>query len=52
MCAARALATKVFGGVLALLTDGGSWQAPMMVAGYLAILVENVLRAGRDSRPS
>ena len=40
------------GGALALLTDGGSWQAPMMVAGYLAILVENVLRAGRDSRPS
>ena len=35
------------GGALALLTDGGSWQAPMMVAGYLAILVENALRATR-----
>ena len=41
--------TVLAGGALALRTDGGSWQAPMMVAGYLAILVENVLRAGRDS---
>ena len=50
--AVNLLWSALAGGALALLTDGGSWQAPMMVAGYLAILVENVLRAGRDSRPS
>lgn len=44
--------TGVAGGALALLTDGGWWQAPVMVAGYLAILVENVIRAARESRPS
>ncbi len=37
--------TGVAGGALALFTGGGAWQAPLMVAGYLAILIENVLRA-------
>ena len=39
-------------GGLALLAVGGAWPAPLMAAGYLAILVENVIRAGRESRPS
>ncbi len=41
--------TACAGGALALFTVGGAWQAPLMVAGYLAILAENVLRAGRES---
>ena len=41
--------TVLAGGALALLTVGGAWQAPLMVAGYLAILIENVLRATRNS---
>ena len=44
--------TGLAGGALALFTGGGRWQAPAMAAGYLAILVENVIRAGRESRPS
>ena len=44
--------TGVAGGALALLTDGGAWQAPLMVAGYLAILIENVLRAARNGGSS
>ncbi len=44
--------TALAGGALALLSDGGLWRAPALAAGYLAILVENVLRAARDSRPS
>lgn len=39
--------TALAGGALALLTDGGAWQAPLMAVGYLAILVENALRATR-----
>lgn len=39
--------TALAGGALALLTDGGAWQAPLMTVGYLAILVENALRATR-----
>ena len=37
--------TALAGGALALFTVGGAWQAPLMTAGYLAILVENVLRS-------
>ena len=44
--------TVLAGGALALFTGGGWWPAPAMAAGYLAILVENVIRAGRESRPS
>ena len=44
--------TLLAGGALALLSDGGAWQAPAMAVGYLAILVENVIRAARDSWPS
>ena len=44
--------TVLAGGALALLSDGGSWQAPVMLAGYLAILIENVLRSARESRGS
>ena len=40
--------TALAGGALALLTDGGAWQAPLMAVGYLAILVENALRATRE----
>ncbi len=40
--------TALAGGALAMLSDGGSWQAPLMAAGYLVILVENVLRAARE----
>lgn len=44
--------TALAGGALALFGGGGAWPAPAMAAGYLAILVENVLRAGRGGRPA
>ncbi len=44
--------TALAGGALALFTVGGAWQAPLMTAGYLAILVENLLRAAGDSGDS
>lgn len=44
--------TVCAGATLVLLADGGVWQAPLMTAGYLAILIENVLRSARESKSS
>ncbi len=41
--------TALAGGALALFTDGAWWPAPLMAAGYLAILMENVIRSARNS---
>ena len=42
--------TAAGGVVLPLVSPGGHWQAPLLFAGYLAVLVENVLRAARGGR--
>ena len=44
--------TALAGGALAPFADGGVWQAPLMAAGSLAILIENLLRAVGESRSS